>query len=32
MDTPEDIKILVESGYPDIRRVINSSTKKCCEW
>ena len=23
MDTPEDIKILVESGYPDIRRVIN---------
>ena len=24
MDTPEDIKILVESGYPDIRRVINS--------
>ena len=25
MDTPEDIKILVEMGYPDIRRVINSA-------
>ena len=32
MDTPEDIKILVETGYPDIRRVINSYTKKCCWW
>ena len=27
MDTPEDIKILVESGYPDIRRVINSAQR-----
>ena len=24
IDSPEDIKVLVESGYPDIRRVINS--------
>ena len=27
MDTPEDIKILVETGYPDIRRVINSAQR-----
>tara|TARA_R100000030_G_scaffold94129_1_gene80752 strand:- start:412 stop:813 length:402 start_codon:yes stop_codon:yes gene_type:complete len=27
MDTPEDIKILVEMGYPDIRRVINSAQR-----
>ena len=27
MDSPEDIKILVESGYPDIRRVINSAQR-----
>ena len=27
MDTPEDIKLLVESGYPDIRRVINSAQR-----
>ena len=27
MDTPEDIKILVERGYPDIRRVINSAQR-----
>ncbi len=27
IDTPEDIKILVESGYPDIRRVINSAQR-----
>ena len=27
MDTPEDIKILVDSGYPDIRRVINSAQR-----
>ena len=27
MDTPEDIKILVESGYPDIRRVINAAQR-----
>ena len=27
MDTPEDIKILVESGYPDIRRVIHSAQR-----
>ena len=27
MDTHEDIKILVESGYPDIRRVINSAQR-----
>ena len=27
MDTREDIKILVESGYPDIRRVINSAQR-----
>jgi len=27
MDSPEDIKVLVESGYPDIRRVINSAQR-----
>ena len=27
IDKPEDIKILVESGYPDIRRVINSAQR-----
>ena len=27
IDSPEDIKILVESGYPDIRRVINSAQR-----
>jgi len=27
MDTPDDIKILVEMGYPDIRRVINSTQR-----
>ena len=27
IDTPEDIKILVEMGYPDIRRVINSAQR-----
>ena len=27
MDTPEDIKKLVETGYPDIRRVINSAQR-----
>ena len=27
MDTPEDIKILVETGYPDIRRIINSAQR-----
>ena len=27
MDTPDDIKILVETGYPDIRRVINSAQR-----
>ena len=27
MDPPEDIKILVETGYPDIRRVINSAQR-----
>ena len=27
MDTMEDIKVLVDSGYPDIRRVINSAQR-----
>jgi DNA polymerase III delta prime subunit len=27
IDSPEDIKVLVESGYPDIRRVINSAQR-----
>jgi DNA polymerase III delta prime subunit len=27
IDKPEDIKVLVESGYPDIRRVINSAQR-----
>ena len=27
MDSPEDIKVLVETGYPDIRRVINSAQR-----
>ena len=27
MDSPDDIKILVETGYPDIRRVINSAQR-----
>ena len=27
IDKPEDIKILVESGYPDIRRIINSAQR-----
>ena len=27
MDNLEDIKVLVESGYPDIRRVINSAQR-----
>jgi len=27
LDTIEDIKILVDSGYPDIRRVINSAQR-----
>jgi len=27
MDSLEDIKVLVESGYPDIRRVINSAQR-----
>ena len=28
IDKPEDIKVLVESGYPDIRRVINSAQRQ----
>ena len=27
IDKPEDIKILVETGYPDIRRIINSAQR-----
>ena len=27
MSKPEDIKVLVETGYPDIRRVINSAQR-----
>ena len=27
IDSPDDIKILVETGYPDIRRVINSAQR-----
>ena len=27
IDSPEDIKVLVETGYPDIRRVINSAQR-----
>ena len=27
MDSMEDIKVLVDSGYPDIRRVINSAQR-----
>ena len=27
MDSPKDIKVLVETGYPDIRRVINSAQR-----
>ena len=27
MDTMEDIKVLVDSGYPDIRRIINSAQR-----
>ena len=27
MDSPEDIKVLVETGYPDIRRLINSAQR-----
>ena len=27
MDSPDNIKILVETGYPDIRRVINSAQR-----
>ena len=27
IDSPKDIKVLVESGYPDIRRVINSAQR-----
>ena len=27
IDSPEDIKVLVESGYPDIRRIINSAQR-----
>ena len=27
MNSMEDIKVLVDSGYPDIRRVINSSQR-----
>ena len=27
IDKAEDIKILVESGYPDIRRIINSAQR-----
>ena len=27
IDKPEDIKVLVETGYPDIRRVINSAQR-----
>ena len=31
MSNMEDLKVLIDSGYPDIRRVINVSTTKCCQ-